>query len=60
MKYLLTEGFHLFSLTYSKPKKKAWIEYSPVKTISSKNTTEEEFENVSLQEFVKCKELYSR
>ena len=58
LKYLLSEGFYLFAFTYSKPKQKIWIEYSFNKTLSSKNTIEEEFENISEEEYETCKEIY--
>ena len=58
LRYLHREGFYLFSISYSEIEKRGWLEYAHAKIISSKNATEEEFENIPLQEFKRCKKLY--
>jgi len=60
LRYLFNEGFYLFALSYSQIEQKGWLEYAPIKTLSSKNTTEEEFEDITLREFKKCKSLYHK
>jgi len=58
LKHLHAEGFYLFAISYLEPKQTGWIEYSREKTVSSIDTQEKRFTNISQKEYDKCFDLF--